>query len=166
MSQELQMVSLATSGDFATIATLNVEAYLEFADRMSADSWRKMEASVSAIEARSQSTQFLVVKDAGVIVGSVGYCQEGKGNPEVFPPDWAGLVLLAVAPSYRGRGIGQALVCACIKRAQHDAAQTIGLFTSELMTAAQHLYESLGFQRDRKLPPRLDLCYWRYKLDL
>jgi hypothetical protein len=42
----------------------------------------------------------------------------------------------------------------------------IGLFTSELMTGAQQLYESLGFRRERELPPRLGLRYWRYKLDL
>jgi len=42
----------------------------------------------------------------------------------------------------------------------------IGLFTSELMTAAQQLYESMGFRRENELPSRLGLRYWRYKLQL
>jgi ribosomal protein S18 acetylase RimI-like enzyme len=106
------------------------------------------------------------MRDQGAIVGSVGYCPAGKGNPEIFPQDWAGLLVLAVAPAHRGRGIAKTLVSACIACARDDSAQVIGLFTSELMTGAQQLYESIGFRRERELPPKLGLRYWRYKLDL
>jgi ribosomal protein S18 acetylase RimI-like enzyme len=34
------------------------------------------------------------------------------------------------------------------------------------MTAAQQLYESLGFRRESELPSRRGLRYWRYKLRL
>ena len=160
------MVSLAQASDFDAIAALNIEAYREFADYMSPDGWRGMEASLRAVEARAQSAQFLVMRDQGAVVGSVGYCPAGKGNPEIFPPDWAALLLLAVAPTRRGRGIGRKLVSACIQCARNDSAQVIGLFTSELMTAAQQLYESMGFRRESELPSRLGLHYWRYKLQL
>ena len=160
------MVSLAQTSDFDAIADLNIEAYREFANRMSPDGWRGMEASLRAVEARAQSAQFLVVRDQGAIVGSVGYCPAGKGNPEIFPLDWAAVLLLAVAPTHRGRGIARELVSACIEYARVDAAQVIGLFTSELMTAAQQLYESMGFRRESELPSRLCLRYWRYKLQL
>ena len=160
------MVSLAKVSEFDAIADLNVEAYREFADHMSPDGWRGMEASLRAIEARAQSAQFLVVRDQGIIVGSVGYCPAGKGNPEIFPLDWAAVLLLAVAPTHRGRGIARKLVSACIQCARNDSAQVIGLFTSELMTAAQQLYESFGFRRESELPSRLGLRYWRYKLQL
>ena len=76
------------------------------------------------------------------------------------------MLVLAVAPAHRGRGIAKALVSACITCARHDSARVIGLFTSELMISAQQLYASLGFRRERELPPRLGLRYWRYKLDL
>ena len=99
-------------------------------------------------------------------MGSVGYCPAGKGKSEIFPQDWATVLVLAVAPAHRGRGIARALVSACIACARDDSAQVIGLFTSELMTDAQQLYESLGFHREHELPPRLGLRYWRYKLDL
>jgi predicted N-acetyltransferase YhbS len=160
------MVSLATAGDIDAIAALNLEAYREFADRMTPDNWQKMEASIRSVEARTRSTRFLVMREQGAIVGSVGYCPAGKGNPEIFPQDWAGLLVLAVAPSHRGRGIARTLVSACIACARDDSARVIGLFTSELMIGAQHLYESLGFRRERELPPKLGLRYWRYKLDL
>ena len=160
------MVNLATAGDFEAIANLNVEAYREFAGRMSPDGWHGMEASLRAIEGRAQSVQFLVMRNHGAIVGSVGYCAPGKGNPEIFPPDWAAVLLLAVCPAHRGRGIARALISACLQRARHDAAKVIGLYTSELMTAAQQLYESFGFHRESELPSRYRLRYWRYKLQL
>ena len=160
------MISLATSSDFSAIADLNVTAYREFATLMSPEGWRGMEEGLRAVEARAQSTQFLVMREQGAIVGSVGYCPAGKGNPEIFPPHWAGLLLLAVTPTHCGRGIARELVSACIQRAQDDLAKVIGLFTSELMLPAQQLYESLGFHRETELPMRLGLRYWRYKLQL
>ena len=160
------MASLATVGNFDAIAALNVDAYREFASRMSPDGWRGMEASLRAVEARAQSARFLVMRDQGIIVGSVGYCPAGKGNPKIFPLDWAAVLLLAVAPTHRGRGIARELVSACIQCAHDDAAQVIGLYTSELMTAAQQLYESLGFHCESEIPSRLGLRYWRYKLQL
>ena len=106
------------------------------------------------------------MRDQRAIVGSVGYCPTGKGDPEIFSPDWAAVLLLAVSPTHRGRGIARELVSACIQCARDDAAHVIGLFTSELMTAAQQLYESLGFRRESEIPSRRGLRYWRYKLPL
>lgn len=141
------MISLATSSDFGASVDLNVTAYREFATLMRPEGWRGMETSLRVVEARAQSTQFLVMREQGAIVGSVGYCPAGKGNPGFFPPDWAGVLHLAVSPTHRGRGIARELVSTCIQYAQDDSAEVIGLFTSEL-------------------PIRLGLRYWRYKLQL
>lgn len=160
------MISVAQPADFDAIAHLNVEAFREFADRLSPDGWRGMETRVRDIEGRAASSRFFVLRSQGTIVGSVGYCPPGKTNPEIFPIDWAAVLLLVVAPSHRGRGMARELVSACIACAREDAAQAIGLFTSEVMTAAQRLYESMGFRHDIELPPRHGLRYWRYRLDL
>ncbi|HLZ35342.1 MAG TPA: GNAT family N-acetyltransferase [Nitrospira sp.] len=153
------MVSLAQTSDFDAIVALNVEASREYAGRMSPDGWRTMEENLRAVDARARTTRFLVLKDQGIIVGSVRYCPAGKGNPEIFPPDWAGVLLLAVSPTHRGRGIARELVSTCIQSARDDAARVIGLFTSELMTAAQQLYESMGFRQESEIPSRLGLRY-------
>ncbi len=160
------MINPASNSDFGAIADLNITAYQEFAAHMSPEGWRGMEESLRAVEARAQSTRFLVMREQGEIVGSVGYCPAGKGNQEIFPPNWAGVLLLAVAPTHRGRGIARELVSACIQCAQDDSAEMIGLFTSELMLPAKQLYESLGFHLESELPIRLGLRYWRYKLQL
>lgn len=160
------MVEPATVDDFAAIANLNVEAYREFASVMTPEGWRGMEANLRAIEVRAQAAQFLVVRVSGALVGSIAYCPAGKGNPAIFPAAWAAILLLAVAPMHRGRGIARDLARACVRRALDDDVRVVGLFTSELMTAAQRLYESLGFRREAEIPARYGLRYWRYWLDL
>jgi len=84
----------------------------------------------------------------------------------VFEPEWASIVLLAVAPRHRRRGIARALLRECIRRARDDDAPAVGLFTSELMTGAAELYRSLGFREDRELPRRYGVRYWRLRLEL
>ncbi len=160
------MIDRANERDFTAIAALNAAAFVEFADRLSPEGWRGMEARVRDIAGRAASSQFFVARTQGAIVGSVAYCPPGKSEPELFPADWAGLFLLAVAPGHRGRGIARALVSRCIESARADAARAIGLVTSELMTPAHHLYEAMGFRRDSDLPPKHGLRYWRYRLEL
>lgn len=162
----MSILTPATAHDFSAIAALNVEAFREFSAHMTAEHWHGMETSLRAVEARAQFTQFLVIRDRGTVVGSVGYCPAGKGDREIFPPDWAAMLLLAVAPTHRRHGLARELASACIEHARQDSARVIGLFTSELMIPAQQLYESLGFRRESELPSRLGLRYWRYKLPL
>lgn len=40
------------------------------------------------------------------------------------------------------------------------------LHTSEMMGAARHIYESLGFKKLREIEPRYGKKYWLYKLEL
>ncbi len=59
--------------------------------------------------------------------------------------------LLAVDPETRGRGIGEALVRACLTRA---GARPVLIHTTQWLDAAQRLYARLGFVRrpDRDVP--------------
>ncbi|MHB1516344.1 MAG: GNAT family N-acetyltransferase [Acidiferrobacteraceae bacterium] len=145
--------------EFPAIADLNVAAYRAFAPQMSTEGWSGMERSLRAVETRAERATFLVARLDSTLAGSVGYCPPGRSDPAVFPPEWASIVLLAVAPEHRRRGVGQGLVAACLRRAQDDHATTIGLFTSELMTSARRLYEQAGFVLDVELPRRHGLRY-------
>ena len=159
-------VEEATAADILAIADLNVAAYREFAKRLGATSWRAMEKNLRGVARLTGWARFLVVRTPRGLAGSIGYCPPGKSDPAVFEADWASVVLLAVSPRHRRRGIGRALVRDCIRRARDDRAPAVGLFTSELMTNAAALYESLGFRHDRELPPRYGVRYWRLRLDL
>jgi ribosomal protein S18 acetylase RimI-like enzyme len=55
---------------------------------------------------------------------------------------------------------------ACLDLARMDKAQTVGLYTSERMTAARHLYESLGFYQDYEVPSYFGMRYFGYRLDI
>lgn len=160
------VIERATLQDLDSIAALNVAAYQEFSDHMTVEGWLSMKNGVENVEDRFQAAQFLVARESGRLRGSVAYCPAGQANPAVFPPDWAAVLLLAVAPECRGQGLGKALTSACIDLARRDGAGVIGLFTSELMTQAQRLYESLGFVRESEIAPRNGLPYFRYKLEL
>lgn len=81
------------------------------------------------------------------ILGSIVYAAPGSPWQEIMRDDDAEFRMLAVAATARGRGIGEALVRACIDRARREGSPRIGLSTSLDMRAAQRLYERLGFVR-------------------
>ncbi len=160
------MIEMATRKDFEAIADLNIAAYAEFASCLPSGSWEVMQKNLRNIAKRAESAEFIVYRSSNDIIGSVAYCPSGKGDTTIFSPDMASLLLLAVHPEHRGKGIAKALTVACIAKAVNDKASLIGLFTSELMQSAQHIYRNLGFQQDLELPKRHGVRYFRFVLSL
>jgi ribosomal protein S18 acetylase RimI-like enzyme len=56
--------------------------------------------------------------------------------------------MLGVDPRARGRGVGEALVQACVDRARRDGATAVAICTMPEMASAQGIYARLGFGRD------------------
>lgn len=160
------MIERATSKDFEAIADLNVAAYAEFSLSLQSGSWEVMQKNLRNISERAEMAEFIVYRSSNDIIGSVAYCPSGKGDPTIFRSDMASLLLLAVHPEHRGKGIAKALTVACISKAINDKASAIGLFTSELMQSAQHIYRDLGFQQELELPKRYGVRYFRFVLPL
>lgn len=156
----------AIRSDWDAIAQLNVEAYAEYGAQLAPAAWDGMRANLVVIGQVAQQASFSVARVDQALAGSVAYCAPGKANPDIFPPDWASILLLAVLPRYRGQGIATILVQTCIDQARRDHAAVVGLYTSELMTTARRLYERLGFQQDGEIPRRHGLRYWRFRLPL
>lgn len=117
--------------------------------------------------ARAAKTAVLVAVDRdGRVLGGVTYVP-GPGELAWFDdPAEAGLRLLAVAPEAQERGVGTALVRACVERAMAAGKSRISLPTTSTMTAAHRIYQRLGFERlpDVILPSGFRL--WMYSLDL
>ena len=55
--------------------------------------------------------------------------------------------MLAVDPAAQGRGVGEALVRACVARAREVGAGAIVICARDFTVAAHRLYERLGFVR-------------------
>lgn len=160
------MIEPAKSEDFEAIAALNVAAYEEFAPHLQPAAWEAMRRNLCNVAERAKTAEFLVIREAAEIIGSVAYCPPGKSDPDVFEPTMASVLLLAVHPQHRGRGFAKAFIAACIEKARRDNSRSVGLFTSERMHSAQHVYRSLGFRLDAELPPRHGMRYFRYVLPL
>jgi GNAT superfamily N-acetyltransferase len=139
----------ARSDERAAIAVLTLRAYGEYATIMDPLAWDGLESAIKAALTSNERIDRIVADDDGTLVGTV----------LLFPPAMQAYVfsearaaapelrLLAVAPEARGKGIGEALVNECIRRAKAIGAHELGLHTSRSMRSAMQLYERMGFVR-------------------
>jgi ribosomal protein S18 acetylase RimI-like enzyme len=126
------------------------------------------ESQLRDIAGRSADSDVLVAELGGRIVGTVTFADGPGALAEVDDPDAATIRMLGVASEARGLGVGAALVRECISRARSSQRRRVRLDTRTSMTAAQRLYERLGFRRepehDWSPAPGIDLL--GYVLDI
>jgi ribosomal protein S18 acetylase RimI-like enzyme len=90
-----------------------------------------------------------------------------SGHPsDIYPADWSYIRMIGVHPAYEGCGIARTLTSHCIEYARETGEHTIALHTSELMHAARHIYEKLGFRIMQELGLRYGIMYWLYAMKL
>lgn len=119
----------------------------------------------SKVEALISGSKCFVCQDGDTIVG-MAYLVS-SGHPwDIFQADWAYIRMVGVNPAYQGKGIARELTRQCIAYARQTGEKTMALHTSEMMDAARHLYESLGFKQLREIEPRFGKRYWLYLLEL
>jgi ribosomal protein S18 acetylase RimI-like enzyme len=99
--------------------------------------------------ARAARAELLVAADADdQVLGTVTYAPPGSPLQDIAVPGEAEFRMLAVAHRGRGRGAGQALVRACIARAEaEEGVVRLVMSTQPAMRAAHRTYERLGFLR-------------------
>ncbi len=89
------------------------------------------------------------------------------GNPrDIFKAEWAYIRMLGIHPDYEGKGIAKKLTHMCLTYAKENNEKTVALHTSEFMDAARHIYEGLGFKKEKEIEPRYGKKYWLYLKDL
>lgn len=103
---------------------------------------------VAARDAAGAGAEVLVaVDEAGGVLGTVTYAEHGSPFADVATAGEAAFRMLAVSPAARGRGVGEALVRACLERARSRGRTRMMLSSQPGMRAAHRLYERLGFTR-------------------
>jgi GNAT superfamily N-acetyltransferase len=140
----------ADASEQDSIRDLTVSAYEEYATVMPPSFWTMYrQRLLETLNDDNRSVERIVAVQDGAIRGSVllypatANAYSGISislqEPEVR--------FLAVHPSMRGQGLGKALMDECVQRALRSGANALGLHTMELMRAAVHMYERMGFVR-------------------
>ncbi len=132
--------------EYEALASVTLDAYRAL---LGPDVDGEYAGELADVTTRAVQSDTLVALDGdGRIMGGVTYVA-GPGPLAWFDrPDEAGFRMLAVAPSAQGRGVGAALVAACVDRATAAGKARLLLHTTATMTTAQRLYRRAGFRRD------------------
>ena len=121
------------------------------------------------VAGRAAAADVLVAVSAAALLGGVTYVADA-GNPyaEFADADAAGIRMLAVDPAAQGRGVGGALIDACLARAAADGRRLVVLHTTTAMRVAGRLYTRRGFHRApaRDWSPRAGIQLLGYELAL
>ena len=154
----------AGDDELDAVAALIVDAYAEYAARMSPDAWSSYANEIANVRGRLGDSVLLVAERGGALVGSVTMFAGWRGAQE----GTTGLRLLAVLPECRGEGVGRALMEDCVRRAREAGKERIVLTTTQEMAAIREITESMGFTREPGLDhePAPGVRYQGYALKL
>ncbi len=122
------------------------------------------------VAGRAADAEVLVAADEdGTLLGSVTFVSGPGPFADVAQAGEAEFRMLAVDGAAQGRGVGRALVEACVERArQVPGCRRLVLSTQPGMLAARRIYESRGFAREpaRDWSPVPGLTLLAYVLEL
>lgn len=118
----------------------------------------------------SPATKLLVALDDGTdgLIGTAVHAAPGSPWRDFAVDDEAEIRMLGVLASARGRGVGEALVRACVALAKAAGNPRLVLSTGPEFKDAQRLYDRLGFARvpARDWTPRPGLTLIAYVLEV
>jgi ribosomal protein S18 acetylase RimI-like enzyme len=140
------LVRPAMPADHPAIGRLTVAAYEADGQLGGTHGYEKTLADVAS---RASAGEMLVaVDDAdGAVLGAVLLVEPGTRYSELSRAGEAEFRMLAVDPAAQGRGVGRALVRACIERAAAAGCTAVVISVRDFSAPALHLYDGLGFVR-------------------
>lgn len=158
----------ALEKDLKQLQELGLLAYGQYKTTITQENWEKWEAGFKSDEnflnLLAISTCF-VCEYENEIVGMAFLVPSGN-TFLYFQSDWSYIRYVGVNPAFSGNGIGKKLTQQCIDKAKETGEKTIALHTSEFQDAARHIYESLGFIKQKELEPVFGKTFYIYSIDL
>lgn len=158
----------ATVNDIEQLKQLGVISYGQYAPFLTTENLEKLKSNVSNDETwksiLATGKSFVCVLE-NEIIGMAFLIPSGNAW-DIFKAEWSYIRMVGVNPTHQGKGIAKTLTKMCIDYAIATDEKIIALHTSEMMHAARHIYESLGFEILQEIPPRLGVRYWIYTLNL
>lgn len=135
----------ALPAEYDAVAEVTIAAYR--ADGQ-LDEDNRYESRIRNVASRARDNEVLVAVDgSGVVLGAVTFVLPDSDLAELSVPGEAEFRMLAVAPSAQRRGVGEALVRACLDRAQAYGCRAVVISTRDDAEPAHRLYQRLGFVR-------------------
>jgi ribosomal protein S18 acetylase RimI-like enzyme len=158
-------VRVARPEEYPAVGALTVRAYV--GDGITRPDSAYAEQLADARH-RAAEAELYVAVDGARVLGAVTFAPPSSSYAEIADPGEAGVRMLAVDPTARGRGVGEALVRTCIERATELGCTVLRLSTQWNMTGARRLYHRLGFHRtpDRDWEPDPGVHLITYALGL
>lgn len=141
-------VRQATPDEFPALGALTVAAYRQ--DGQLTEDYAPVLADVAA-RARHGTVLAAIDEVTGALLGTVTFVLPGSPYAELSRPGEAEFRTLAVAPEAQRRGVGAALVRACVERAAALGCRAVVICTRDFALGAQRMYQRLGFERDPAL---------------
>src|SRR5215217_884909 len=143
--------------------------------RVTADAYRGLVrdeaylARIANVAERAHRTEILVAAEDGRILGSLTLELTTRVNADDDPLEAhrAYIRMLGVAADAQGKGVGTALMREAERRAAEAGKHEMTLHTTQRMTAAQALYDRLGYERmsEEVFPDGFVLLGYRKVLD-
>lgn len=130
---------------------------------------QEYEARLTDADRRARVAVLIVAVHDGKVLGTVTWCPPTSPLRELATRrDQAEFRMLSVAPAGRRRGVGRALVEACLHRARLEGMREVLLSSLPQMTAAHALYREFGFVRAPELDhsPKPQVHLWAFRLSL
>jgi ribosomal protein S18 acetylase RimI-like enzyme len=157
----------ALPAELAAAGELTAAVYQD--ESLAEDTYLPRLRDAAARHAADGAWQLIALDEAGQLVGAAVYTVAGSEFADIAAGAEAEIRMLATAGSARGRGIGEALVLDCVRRAGEQKRPALVLSTKPEMTAAQRLYARLGFsrtpERDWEYRPGKGLLTFRLAVD-
>jgi predicted N-acetyltransferase YhbS len=115
----------AQPSDHPAIHDVLLAAYREYAAALPPAVFDGYLADILDLDGRARDGRLVVAEHAGRVVGTVTWYDDAGAEGIGWPTGWAGVRALGVDPAVRGRGVGRALMRACLERARRRRGRAV-----------------------------------------